>query len=180
MDAVLVRGSSNTWAVLFHGKNAAPRETLRMTEPLWDAGFTVLAIAHRNDEGQPGDPSKLHRYGTTEWEDLDGEGAYALAGGAGRVVLGGLSTGGAVALSFLERSDIADSVVGVVLDAPQHPFGATVDHNAAARSLPVGGLPVPPTLTWFAKVIGSLRFGVDWGEIDYVSRAERLEVPILH
>lgn len=179
MDAVLIRGTSDTWAVLVHGKNASPRETLRMAEPLWDAGLTVLAITHRNDEGQPGDPSGIHRYGVTEWEDLDGAVAYALTEGAGPVVLGGFSTGGAVVLSFLERSEMADAVVGVVLDAPNIDFGTTVDHNAAARTLPVVGLPVPPTLTWVAKTIGSLRFGVDWGDIDYVSRAEELTVPIL-
>jgi hypothetical protein len=84
-----------------------------------------------------------------------------------------------VVLSFLERSEMSDAVVGVVLDAPNIDFGTTVDHNAAARTLPVVGLPVPPTLTWVAKTIGSLRFGVDWADIDYVSRAEELTVPIL-
>jgi uncharacterized protein len=34
-------------------------------------------------------------------------------------------------------------------------------------------------LTWVAKELGSLRFRVDWEEIDYVSGAERLEVPVL-
>ena len=179
MDAVLIRGTSDTWAVLVHGKNASPRETLRMAQPLWDAGLTVLAITHRNDEGQPGDPSGIHRYGVTEWEDLAGAVDYALSEGAGRVVLGGFSTGGAVVMSYLERSDATDAVVGVVLDAPNIDFGTTVDHNAAARTLPVVGLPVPPTLTWVAKTIGSLRFGVDWGDINYVSRAEELDVPIL-
>ena len=95
------------------------------------------------------------------------------------VVLGGFSTGGAVVMSYLERSDVTNAVVGVVLDAPNIDFGTTVDHNAAARTLPVVGLPVPPTLTWVAKTIGSLRFGVDWGDINYVSRAEELDVPIL-
>jgi alpha-beta hydrolase superfamily lysophospholipase len=179
MDAVLIRGTTDTWAVLVHGKNASPRETLRMAEPLWEGGVTVLSITHRNDEGQPSDPSGLHRYGTTEWEDLDGAVDYALAEGANRLVVGGLSTGAAVVLSYLERSDTANSVVGVVLDSPNIDFGATVDHNAAARSLPMVGLPVPPTLTWVAKAIGSLRFGIDWGQIDYVSRAVDLNVPIL-
>lgn len=179
MDAVLIRGTSDTWAVLVHGKNATPRETLRMAEALWDSGLSVLAITHRNDLGQPGDPSGLHQYGVTEWEDLQGAVDYALTEGAERVMLGGFSTGGAVVLSFLERSDRAHRVVGVVLDAPNIDFGATVDHNAAARSLPLVGLPVPSSLTWVAKTIGSLRLGVDWDEIDYVSRADGLEAPVL-
>ena len=134
MDAVLIRGTSDTWAVLVHGKNASPRETLRMAEPLWDAGLTVLAITHRNDEGQPGDPSGIHRYGVTEWEDLDGAVAYALAEGAGRVVLGGFSTGGAVVLSFLERSDTTDAA-RVVYAAIGNSLGRPAASASTSRSL---------------------------------------------
>ena len=179
MEAVLVRGTTDTWAVVVHGKNAAPREALRMAGIMWESGISVLAITHRNDRDQPADPSGLHRYGVTEWEDLEGAVNYAVTEGAGEVLLGGLSTGGAVVMSFLDRSANADLISGVVLDAPNLDFGATVSHNAARRKLPLVGLPLPPSLTWVAKELGSLRFGVDWEEIDYVAGAERLEVPVL-
>ena len=143
------------------------------------SGMSVLAITHRNDEGQPGDASGIHQYGTTEWEDLEGAIDFARSEGAEQLVLGGLSTGAAVVMSFLERSDRADGTVGLVFDSPNIDFGTTVNHNAARRKLPVVGLPVPSSLTWVAKMIGTLRWGVDWDEINYVSRADGLEVPVL-
>ena len=82
-------------------------------------------------------------------------------------------------LSFLENSDLANSVAGVVLDGPNIDFGATVTHSAARRKLPLIGLPVPSSLAWVAKTIGSFRFGVDWAAIDYISRADNLKTPIL-
>ncbi|MGH8957643.1 MAG: hypothetical protein ACRDVK_03110, partial [Acidimicrobiia bacterium] len=62
MDAVFIPGTSNTWAVLVHGKDAIPRETMRLGGLLAEAGFPVLAITHRNDQGQPADPSGFHQY----------------------------------------------------------------------------------------------------------------------
>jgi alpha-beta hydrolase superfamily lysophospholipase len=179
MDAVLIPGRTDTWAILVHGKDANPRETMRLGAILSETGVSVLAIAHRNDIGQPGDPSGYHRYGVTEWEDLEGAVDYSLSQGADRVILGSFSTGGAIVLSFLEHSDRADRISSVILDSPNIDFGATVDHVAARRKIPLIGLPVPPPLTWVAKTIGSFRFGVDWGEIDYIDRSESLEVPIL-
>jgi hypothetical protein len=96
MDAVLIPGRTDTWAILVHGKDANPRETMRLGAILSETGVSVLAIAHRNDIGQPGDPSGYHRYGVTEWEDLEGAVDYSLGQGADRVILGGFSTGGAI------------------------------------------------------------------------------------
>jgi alpha-beta hydrolase superfamily lysophospholipase len=179
MDAVFIPGSSNTWALLVHGKDAIPRETMRLGGLFAKAGYPVLAITHRNDQGQPSDPSGFHQYGVSEWEEVEAALRYAGNHGAEQVVLGGLSTGGALILSFLENSDEADRIVGVVLDSPNINFGATVTHVAARRKLPLIGLPVPSSLAWAAKTIGSWRFGVDWQAIDYVSRADQLDVPIL-
>ncbi|HJQ94907.1 MAG TPA: hypothetical protein VJ935_04270, partial [Acidimicrobiia bacterium] len=103
MDAVFIPGTSNTWAVLVHGKDATPRETMRLGGLMAEAGYPVLAISHRNDQGQPADPSGFHQYGVSEWEDLEAAVRYAENQGAEKVVLGGLSTGGALILSFLEN-----------------------------------------------------------------------------
>jgi alpha-beta hydrolase superfamily lysophospholipase len=179
MDAVFVPGSSDTWVVAVHGRNATPRETLRLAKPLSELGYPILAITHRNDRDQPGDPSGFLQFGVTEWEDLEGAVEYAVTHGADRVVLVGLSTGAAAAMSFLEQSELADRVSGVVFDAPNIDIGATVTYNAIQRKLPLIGLPVPSSLGWAAKTISSVRFGVDWGAIDYVSRADELDAPLL-
>ncbi len=179
MDAIQAAGSSDTWIVAVHGRNASPREALRLAKPLSEAGYPLLAITHRNDLDQPADPSGFLQFGVTEWEDLEAATEYAVSQGAERVVLVGLSTGAAVALSFLEKSELADLVSGVVFDAPNIDVGATVTYNAIQRDLPVIGLPVPSSLAWVAKTISSFRFGVDWAAIDYVSRADGLAAPIL-
>ena len=80
-------------------------------------------------------------------------------------------------MSYLERSDATDAVVGVVIDAPNIDFGTTVDHDAGGPHAAGGGSPGPTNVDLVAKTIGSLRFGVDWGDVDYVSRAEELDVP---
>jgi alpha-beta hydrolase superfamily lysophospholipase len=179
MDAVFVPGSSSTWVIVVHGKNATPREAYRIAKPLSGAGYPVLAITHRNDRDQPGDPSGFHRFGVTEWVDLEGAVEYALASGAEDVILVGLSTGGAIVLSFLEHSQLAGKASALILDAPNIDFGTAVTYNAARRKLPLIGLPVPASLAWNAKTIASIRFGVDWGAIDYVARADQLQVPVL-
>lgn len=66
----------------------------------------------------------------------------------------------------------------MILDSPNIDLGATVDHVAARRKIPLIGLPVPPPLTWVAKTIGSFRFGVA-GRDRKIDRSESLEVPIL-
>ena len=47
MDAVLIRGTSDTWAVLVHGKNASPRETLA------DGRTSVGCRTHRPGHHSP-------------------------------------------------------------------------------------------------------------------------------
>ena len=179
MDAVFVSGSSDTWVVAVHGRNASPRETLRIAQPLSAAGYPILAITHRNDRDQPADPSGFLQFGATEWEDVEGAVEYAVAQGANRIVLVGLSSGAAAAFSFVEKSGLADRVSGIVFDSPNIDIGATVTYGASQRKLPLIGLPVPSSLAWAAKTISSVRFGVDWGDLDYISRADRLNAPVL-
>jgi fermentation-respiration switch protein FrsA (DUF1100 family) len=38
---------------------------------------------------------------------------------------------------------------------------------------------LPGTLVWSAKTLASLRFGLDWGAIDYTRGADQLRVPVL-
>jgi alpha-beta hydrolase superfamily lysophospholipase len=179
MDAWVVPGSGDTWAVLVHGKGVTERETIRAMKTFIDAQYPVMSIAYRNDPGQPRDASGYYRYGATEWQDLKGAVGYALDHGAKNVVLMGFSTGAAIISSFMEKSGEAAKVAGVIFDSPNLDFGAAVSQGASKRSLPVVGLPVPESLVWVAKRFSELRFGVDFKELDYVERAGMIKVPQL-
>jgi alpha-beta hydrolase superfamily lysophospholipase len=177
--AWFVPGRSRTWAIMVHGKGAPRSEALRMLPALFEAGLPALVISYRNDPGTPADPSGYYRFGQTEWRDLDGAVRYALDHGADDVVLAGFSMGGGIAAAFMERSPLAGHVRGAILDSPALDLGAMVDHGAAARRIPGLDLPIPGVLTWAAKRIAGVRFGIDWDRVDHLRLADRLAAPIL-
>jgi alpha-beta hydrolase superfamily lysophospholipase len=174
-----VPGERSTWAIFVHGRGAHPGEALRALPTFVEAGFPALLITYRNDEGATKAGDRLARFGATEWEDLDGAVRYTLEAGAEDVVLIGYSMGGAIVASFLLHSGFAAEAEAAILDAPALDLGAMVDARAADTDLPLVSMPVPAPLTWTAKWIASLRFGFDWGEIDYVARAGEFTTPML-
>jgi fermentation-respiration switch protein FrsA (DUF1100 family) len=179
MDAWYLPAEGTTWVVHVHGLNATPAEAEPLFGPLQGAGYPQLSITYRNDEGQPADPSGYYQYGATEWEDVSGAVDYAVANGAGTIVLSAFSTGGAHAMSFLSRQP-REIVIGMLLDAPNVDFGRTVDYAASQRDLPLVGLPVPVTLSATAKFITSLRIGVNWKLLDYIADADQtIRQPVL-
>jgi alpha-beta hydrolase superfamily lysophospholipase len=174
-----VPGTRSTWAIFVHGRGVGPEEALRALPTFVEAGFPALLITYRNDEGATGTDDRLARFGATEWEDLEGAVGYALEAGAEDVVLVGYSMGGAIVASFLLQSGFAGQVEAAILEAPALDLGAMVDARAADTDLPLVSLPVPAPLTWVAKWIASLRFGFNWGEVDYLARASEFETPML-
>jgi uncharacterized protein len=175
--AWLVPGDGATWVVAVHGKGAARTELLRGVGPAVDAGLPALFITYRNDPEAPADPSGRYGQGATEWRDLEAAVRVALDRGAEDVVLYGASMGGSIVASFLERSDLAGVVRGLVLDAPMLDLAATIEHGAAQRDLPViGG--VPDVVTATARWIAAVRYDVDWDAVDHLP-ADWLEVPAL-
>jgi pimeloyl-ACP methyl ester carboxylesterase len=177
LDAWYVPGSSDTWAVLVHGKGGERAEMLRTMRTTVDAGLPSLAITYRNDAGAPADPSGLYQFGRTEWRDLDAAVGYATDHGAREVVLVGASMGGGIIAAYLRNTPDAP-VAGVVLDSPMLDFGETVSYGAEQEPLPVLGH-VPAPLTWTAKQFTSLRYGVDWATTDYLDDPGWLTVPAL-
>jgi alpha-beta hydrolase superfamily lysophospholipase len=97
--------------------------------------------------------------------------------GADDIVLAGQSLGGGIVAAFLEKSDRADAVSKVVLDAPMLSLPMSVDYGA--RTALPGGLGVPAPILWGAKQVASWRFGVDWAAIDYLDNTDWLDVPAL-
>ena len=172
-------GAGTTWAILLHGQRAGRAEVLRAMAVTTAAGLPSLAISYRNDAGAPQDPSHFYGFGSSEWRDLEGAVRYALHHGARHVLLAGNSMGAGIVASFLRESELQSRVSAVVFDSPMLDLGATVDHQAAQRRLPVLGVPLPGPLTWTAKQLAALRYDVDWGELDYLADSTWLDVPTL-
>ena len=175
--AWLTFGESDTWAILVHGKGAERTECLRIL-PLFDErGHSTLTITYRNDEGVPASPSGYYQFGADEWEDLEAAAEYALAAGASELILVGYSMGGAIVLSFLHHSAVADRVSAVVLDSPAIDFEALIDHGAT-RQIP-GGEALRGALTDLAMYIAAQRFGIDYRTMDHLEGVAALSVPVL-
>jgi hypothetical protein len=104
---------------------------------------------------------------------------YADAAGAGTIVLGGTSHGGAVMLGFLARGELARKVDGLILDSPASSFEDVVDEAAEDVSLPVVDQPIPESLEDAAKLAVAFRYGVDFSAVDYSGMEELVEVPLL-
>ncbi len=170
--AWFVDGPGDTWVIFVHGKGAGRREALRMLPTVAGMGLPSLIITYRNDLEAPRGPDGYYRYGQTEWHDLEAAADFAFRQGAHKLILVGYSMGGAIVMSFLYESPLAERVAGVILDAPMLDFGATIDLEAKQRGL-------PGFLTTVAKRIAGLRFDIDWGELNYLKRADELAVPVL-
>ena len=175
--AWLTPGESDTWAILVHGKGAERTECLRILPLFVEKGHSTLTITYRNDEGVPASPSGYYQFGADEWEDLDAAAEYALAAGASDLILVGYSMGGAIVLSFLYHSAVADRVSAVVLDSPALDFEALIDHGAT-RQIP-GGEPLRSALTDLAMFVAAHRFGIDYRTMDHLERVDALSVPAL-
>ncbi len=168
--------SSGTGVVMLHGRRRGELiETLRYIPAFHAQGMHVLAQSYRNHDTSDASPDGLYHYGASEWEDALA-GARELAGrGVDRIVLFGISMGGAVALEALERwpADLPE-VVGVVLDSPLVDVFATVRLGAEKA-----GLPLPGVLTRLALLVAGWRTGADFGDLVQADDAAEVPVPVM-
>jgi alpha-beta hydrolase superfamily lysophospholipase len=171
-DAWFVPGDpeQKTWVIFTHGLNSRPQEGLRTLDTTHSLGYPTMLITYRNDPGQPATDGYAS-FGGDEWEDLEGAVQYALDNGAEEVFLVGYSHGGAVTLSFLLNSSLAEAVPGVFLDAPASNFSQIVNDAAADM-----GAPGP--ITGLAKSLSQIRFGINWDATDYTARAADFRTPM--
>ena len=170
--AWFIPGTNDTWVIFVHGRGAERTEALRILPMIVDRGHPSLVITYRNDEGLPPSDDGYYHFGQSEWEELEGAVKYAIDNGAQDIVLVGFSMGGAVVANFLLVSPLSEKVRGAILDSPMMNFNTTVDLGGRER-----GLTRP--LVVLSKTVASIRFGVDWDKLDYVSRADELVLPIL-
>ncbi|MEN3585043.1 alpha/beta fold hydrolase [Streptomyces sp. ZYX-F-203] len=172
LPAWFVPGTRGTWVIAAHGLPAGREHAMNLMHPLHRMRLPVLALAHRGDPGAPRPPQGLHRFGESEWRDLDAAVRHALAHGARRVVLLGWSTGATMALRVSARSEARDAVAGLVLDSPVLDWGATVRALATARGAPRALMPLA-----VRSVQG--RVGLPAAGSPERSRSDRPAVPVL-
>jgi uncharacterized protein len=175
MPAWLIPGgprASRTWAIVVHGINASREDGLRIAPTLHADGLPTLLITYRQDIGAPPSPDGLHHMGLTEWLDLQAAARYALAHGAQRLVLVGYSMGGAIVSQFMERSALAYSVAGLILDAPALDWKAILSFNAKEMGLPSF---LADPVEWTID----LRIKPDWGSLDALRHPGDFHLPIL-
>ncbi len=167
-----IGANSSTWAILVHGRASNRETSLRLLDDLERLNVHSLTIDYRNDANAPSSESGYYDFGTSEWEDVEAAVQYALGSGAEKIVLIGYSMGGGIVMSFQLNSELANRTVGMILDAPMLNFGRTVDKGAEERSVPV-------PITFAAKVISSMRFGIDWTALDFLAQADAIDIPVL-
>lgn len=179
MDAWHLPAPGRVWVIHVHGKGATPAEAEHLFAPLQEAGYPQLAIAYRNDAGQPADPSGYYQYGLTEWQDVAGAVEFARANGADGIVFSGFSSGASHILAYMYRHNL-DENLGVFMDSPNIDMADTVNYWVSMEPVPVLPITMPPTVAEIAKFLTSLRIGVNWRSIDYVEDADvTLHAPAL-
>ncbi len=164
--------TEDTWAVLIHDDRAARDQALDLLPTFSAVGMTSLVISYRDDAVAPPSEGRHHSLGADEWEDLEAAVTFATEAGARDVVLVGYGSGGAMALTFLRRSPMAELVSGVIVDSGYLDPAAMADDRIAAGN-------VPGFLIGWGKALVAFRFGVDWAVLDQVAAAEEFSTPIL-
>ncbi len=174
-----IPGTSDTWAIIVHGKGATLEESLRILPTLMDLDYHVLVIGYRNDFGETRDPSGYHQYGKTEWVDLVAAVTYANEHGAADHVLVGYSYGAGIITSYLTQSPLRNFTKAAILDSPMFSFEDTIDYRASQKNLPVVGFKLPGIVGTFAKSIAAWRFDIDWDATNYLEQTAELHAPML-
>lgn len=164
--------ASSTWAIVVHGHNDNRENDLRIAPTLHRAGLPSLLISYRNDLGAPDSPDDLYHLGETEWHDLAAGARYAIHHGARHLVLIGYSMGGALIAQFMQHSQLAHRVSGLVLDAPVLNWKSVLEFNAEQMGLP-GALALP--VEWVIDTCIS----PDWDSLDALEHPDDFRLPVL-
>ncbi len=136
-------------AIYVHGIAGAREDGYRALSILHEAGWSVLLVTYRNDDGAPATPEGAYGFGLTEWPDLEAAVSYLAPTDAdAKLLVVAESMGGAVLGQFLSQSGLAGRVKAAALDSPAISFGAVIDHLASQ-----GGKPLPGLVAAAAKLI---------------------------
>jgi uncharacterized protein len=176
LEAWWVPGDHPTWIVAVHGAGAGRHEFLRLVEATQDLGHPLLLVTYRNDPGAPATDGSLVLNGQEEWPDVAAAVDHALRSGASDVVVYGASMGAGLSLAYALEAD-PTPLRALVLESPNVDIRETV-RLRSSEALPVGGF-LGDTVLAAGRAATRLRSGLDFDRVDYVDRADELEVPVL-
>lgn len=173
--------NADTWVIHIHGSWTERSIMFRDVHAFSPLGFTSLVPSFRSDlEVSPPQAASSH-LGQTEWRDVEGAVAYAVAHGAQRIILSGWSMGGTIALLTAERSAYRDRIVGMVLVGPVTSWRKTITAAAAVAGVPALGAGVVMSLLQtppFAKMLG-LEEPINFNALEWVDAPNRVAIPTL-
>ncbi|NND04722.1 MAG: alpha/beta hydrolase [Acidimicrobiia bacterium] len=171
--AWVIDGDRDAWVIIVHGAGPEQRaEALRMLPGLVAQRLSVMVMTVRGDNGAPRPTTGLRALGATEWRDLASAVEFGFNQDAAEYVLIGLDTGASVVANYLHRADDITAVRGVVYDSALFDPERIADRVAEERG-------VLAMLRGAGKLLASIRFDIDWNELDQIDRAPEYTVPVL-
>ena len=173
--------NTDVWVIHIHGSWTDRSIMFRDVHAFSSLGFTSLVPTFRSDlEVSPPQAESSH-LGQTEWRDVESAVSYAVARGAGRIILSGWSMGGTIALLTAERSAHRDRIVGVVLVGPVTSWRKAITAGAVRAGVPAIGAGLVMCLLQaplFARMLG-LEEPIDFDALEWVDVPNRVAVPTL-
>jgi hypothetical protein len=141
--------ASSRWAIIVHGRGVRRAEGLRAVESFRAAGYTTLLVSYRNDGDAPSSSDGRYALGDTEWQDVDAAIVWAIDRGASDVVLMGW-------VATLDYQGGERGLPGPIRRAVYRLLSARLGHWVTGQSQPI-----------------------DLSRLDFVRRADELQLPIL-
>jgi pimeloyl-ACP methyl ester carboxylesterase len=174
-------GPSVTWAIHIHGLGSPRAGTLRGAQVAAAAGLTSLVVSYRNDGEGPLVGAGRSELGSAEVDDVRAAVRYAIDNGADRVFLFGWSMGGAIALQLADDPSLRGIVAGLILESPILDWISTVRANCKRAGLPgcVAQLAIPWLQSRTLSHITGLRSPIELRRLDWIARANEMDVPVL-
>lgn len=172
-DAWFIDGRRATWILFIHGRgDDRLGESLRLIPTLVEQGFPVMVTTYRNDLRATPSESGMRLWGLEEWRDVEAAVQLSVRKGARDVVVVGSGFGSSLVSMFLHESTEIGAVRGVIYDSPVLDFESVVGDWARDRG-------TPRIVAWLGRRLASVRFGIDWRELDQLERVEEFDVPML-
>jgi uncharacterized protein len=162
---------AETHVIMVHGRMARKSQLWRHVAALAPLGVSWTVASYRNGIEAP--RTGLCELGAGEWADIEAVIDDAVLHGARRIVLLGMSMGGAIIATLLARTVHGERIAGVVLDSPVLDWSAVLRHVATGRRGLLRPL-VPAVLA-----LSAYRASLDVRGLQMLIDAERLAVPVL-